>query len=134
MLQEIRIQDLGIIEESLIEFGPGLTVLTGETGAGKTMVVTSLGLLLGARSDAGLVREGADRAVIEGVFDVPADSPATLRALEAGGEVDDTLVLVRTVQTEGRSRNALRASTAVSAACAPASTTTTDGRAPRCSP
>lgn len=104
MLQEIRIQDLGIIDESLIEFGPGLTVLTGETGAGKTMVVTSLGLLLGARSDAGLVREGADRAVIEGVFDVPADSPATLRALEAGGEVDDTLVLVRTVATEGRSR------------------------------
>ncbi|MFC7492579.1 MULTISPECIES: DNA repair protein RecN [unclassified Knoellia] len=104
MLQEIRIQDLGIIDESLIEFGPGLTVLTGETGAGKTMVVTSLGLLLGARSDAGLVREGAARAVVEGVFDVPADHPATLRATEAGGEVDDTLVLVRTVQTEGRSR------------------------------
>ncbi|EAP99357.1 putative DNA repair protein [Janibacter sp. HTCC2649] len=104
MLQEIRIQDLGIIDESIIEFGPGLTVLTGETGAGKTMVVTSLGLLLGARSDAGLVREGADRAVVEGVFEVAADHPATLRATEAGGEVDDTLVLVRTVQTEGRSR------------------------------
>lgn len=104
MLQEIRIQDLGIIDESLIEFGPGLTVLTGETGAGKTMVVTSLGLLLGARSDAGLVREGADRAVVEGVFDVPADHPASVRATEAGGDVDDSLVLVRTVATEGRSR------------------------------
>ena len=104
MLQEIRIQDLGIIDESLIEFGPGLTVLTGETGAGKTMVVTSLWLLLGARSDSGLVREGADRAVVEGVFDVPSDHPAALRATEAGGEVDDVLVLVRTVATEGRSR------------------------------
>ena len=104
MLQEIRIQDLGIIDESLIEFGPGLTVLTGETGAGKTMVVTSLGLLLGARSDSALVREGADRAVVEGVFHVPADHPATVRATEAGGDVDDSLVLVRTVSGEGRSR------------------------------
>ena len=104
MLQEIRIKDLGIIDESVIEFGPGLTVLTGETGAGKTMVVTSLGLLLGARSDSGLVREGSDRAVIEGVFDVPADHPATARAVEAGGDVDDSLVLVRSVSGEGRSR------------------------------
>ncbi|KGN36115.1 DNA repair protein RecN [Knoellia subterranea] len=104
MLQEIRIQDLGIIDESLIEFGPGLTVLTGETGAGKTMVVTSLGLLLGARSETGLVREGADRAVVEGVFDVAPDHPATVRATEAGGDVDESLVLVRTVQAEGRSR------------------------------
>lgn len=104
MLQEIRIKDLGIIDESLIEFGPGLTVLTGETGAGKTMVVTSLGLLLGSRSDSGLVREGSDRAVIEGVFDVSADHPATLRAAEAGGDVDESLVLVRTVSGEGRSR------------------------------
>ena len=104
MLQEIRIQDLGIIDESLIEFGPGLTVLTGETGAGKTMVVTSLGLLLGARSDSGLVREGADKAVVEGVFRVAPDHPATVRATEAGGDVDDALVLVRTVSGEGRSR------------------------------
>lgn len=104
MLQEIRIKDLGIIDESLIEFGPGLTVLTGETGAGKTMVVTSLGLLLGARSDSGLVREGSDRAVIEGVFDVSADHPAAARAVEAGGDVDDGLVLVRSVSGEGRSR------------------------------
>lgn len=104
MLQEIRIQDLGIIDESLIEFGEGLTVLTGETGAGKTMVVTSLGLLLGARSDAALVREGAAKAVVEGVFDVPDDNPARTRAAEAGGDVDDSLVLVRTVSSEGRSR------------------------------
>lgn len=104
MLQEIRIKDLGIIDESLIEFGPGLTVLTGETGAGKTMVVTSLGLLLGARSDSGLVREGSQRAVIEGVFDVATDHPASVRAVEAGGDVDDSLVLVRSVSGEGRSR------------------------------
>ncbi|WP_353953529.1 DNA repair protein RecN [Knoellia sp. S7-12] len=104
MLQEIRIKDVGIIDESIIEFGPGLTVLTGETGAGKTMVVTSLGLLLGSRSDSGLVREGSGRAVIEGVFDVAADHPAKLRAAEAGGDVDESLVLVRTVSGEGRSR------------------------------
>lgn len=104
MLQEIRIKDLGIIDESIIEFGPGLTVLTGETGAGKTMVVTSLGLLLGSRSDSGLVREGSGRAVIEGVFDVAVDHPAKIRAAEAGGDVDESLVLVRTVSGEGRSR------------------------------
>ncbi|MBA2464471.1 MAG: AAA family ATPase, partial [Nocardioidaceae bacterium] len=53
MLEELRIRDLGVIEESVLELGPGFTVLTGETGAGKTMVVTALGLLLGGRADSG---------------------------------------------------------------------------------
>ena len=83
---------------------PGLTVLTGETGAGKTMVVTGLGLLLGGRGDSGLVRAGADRVVVEGVVDLPAGHPALARAAEAGADVSDGLVLVRSVSADGRSR------------------------------
>lgn len=104
MLREIRIRDLGVIGESDVELHPGLTVLTGETGAGKTMVVTGLELLVGGRSDAGMVREGANRAVVEGLVDVPADHPAAVRAAEAGGDVDDGLILVRTIGAQGRSR------------------------------
>lgn len=66
MLTEISIRDLGVIPDATLEFSPGLTVLTGETGAGKTMVVTSLKLLCGARADAGRVRTGADKALVEG--------------------------------------------------------------------
>ena len=107
MLSEIRIQDLGVIEEALLDLGPGLTVVTGETGAGKTMVVTALSLLLGQRADSGLVRSGAARASVEGVVRVAGDHPAQLRAVEAGADVpgaDPDLVLVRTISQEGRSR------------------------------
>lgn len=104
MLQEIRIQNLGVIDDAALELHPGLNVVTGETGAGKTMVVSGLGLLLGARADAGLVRAGARSAVVEGVVSVPADHPAALRAAEAGADVEDGLVLLRTVSAEGRSR------------------------------
>ncbi len=104
MLSEIRIRDLGVIDDAVLELHPGLTVLTGETGAGKTMVVSGLLLLLGARADPGLVRAGAGRAVIEGVVDLPGGHPALERAAEAGADVEDGLVLVRTVSEEGRSR------------------------------
>jgi DNA repair protein RecN (Recombination protein N) len=104
VLQELRIQRLGVIDEAVLELHPGLNIVTGETGAGKTMVVTGLGLLLGARADAGLVRSGAANAVIEGVVDVAPDHPAAVRAAEAGADVSDGLVLVRTISTEGRSR------------------------------
>ena len=67
MLREIRIQNLGVIDDAVLELSAGLNVVTGETGAGKTMVVSGLGLLLGARADAGLVRTGARSAVVEGV-------------------------------------------------------------------
>jgi DNA repair protein RecN (Recombination protein N) len=67
MLEEIRISSLGVIESSVLELGPGLTVITGETGAGKTMVVTALGLLLGGRGDSGAVRLGSKSARVEGV-------------------------------------------------------------------
>ena len=76
MIEEIRIGSLGVIESSTLELGPGLTVITGETGAGKTMIVTALGLLLGGRADTGSVRTGARSARIEGGFHV-ANLPMT---------------------------------------------------------
>jgi DNA repair protein RecN (Recombination protein N) len=105
VLEEMRIQGLGVIDDALLELAPGLTVLTGETGAGKTMVVTGLGLLFGGRADSGAVRPGADRALVEGRLRVDPAGPAAGRALEAGAELDgDALLLARTVGAEGRSR------------------------------
>src|SRR5450759_1875520 len=104
MLREIRIQNLGVIDDAVLELSTGLNVVTGETGAGKTMVVSGLGLLLGARADAGLVRTGARKAVVEGVVQVGPGHPAARRAIEAGGDVEDDLILARTVSAEGRSR------------------------------
>ncbi|HET8719066.1 MAG TPA: DNA repair protein RecN [Nocardioidaceae bacterium] len=110
MLEELRITSLGVIEESVLEPGPGLTVITGETGAGKTMVVTALGLLLGGRADAGAVRAGARAARVEGVLTVdgaPDGAPDGLvaRAEELGATVEDGRLLVaRQVSAEGRSR------------------------------
>jgi DNA repair protein RecN (Recombination protein N) len=105
VLEEIRIRGLGVIDDAVLELAPGLTVLTGETGAGKTMVVTGLGLLFGGRSDSGVVRVGIDRALVEGRLQVAADDPATERALEAGAELDDgALLLARSLTGEGRSR------------------------------
>ncbi|AEW93347.1 DNA repair protein [Streptantibioticus cattleyicolor NRRL 8057 = DSM 46488] len=105
MLEEMRIRSLGVIEDAVVELSPGFTAVTGETGAGKTMVVTSLGLLLGGRADATLVRNGARSAVVEGRIVVGADSPAAVRAEEAGAELDDGALLVsRTISAEGRSR------------------------------
>src|SRR6476469_7339512 len=109
MIEEIRIASLGVIETSTLELGPGLTVITGETGAGKTMVVTALGLLLGGRADSGAVRSGAKQARVEGVVSTGAPSP-TVDAFreaveESGGEVeDDQVVLARNVAAQGRSR------------------------------
>ncbi|USQ75009.1 DNA repair protein RecN [Ornithinimicrobium cryptoxanthini] len=104
MLTRIRIQRLGVIEDAELELSPGLNVITGETGAGKTMVVSGLGLLFGARADAGMVRAGAASAVVEGEVDVPQAHPAAARVEAAGGETQDGLILVRTVSAEGRSR------------------------------
>ena len=105
MLEEIRIGSLGVIESSTLELGPGLTVITGETGAGKTMLVTALGLLLGGRADTGAVRTGADTARVEGVVAVAALPEFAAAVAEAGGHVeDDRVVLARNVSAEGRSR------------------------------
>ncbi|MEZ0581293.1 DNA repair protein RecN [Nocardioides sp. MH1] len=105
MIEELRISSLGVIDASTLELGPGFTAVTGETGAGKTMVVTALSLLLGGRADSGAVRVGAKQARVEGV--IRADRVAGLAAAveEAGGEVeDDLVVLARNVSAEGRSR------------------------------
>ena len=107
MLEEVRITGLGVIEDAVLEFSPGFTVVTGETGAGKTMVVTGLGLMFGGRADPARVRPGADRATVEGRLRIEADGPAVQQVLDAGGELDDdgrTLIVSRSVSAEGRSR------------------------------
>lgn len=105
MIDSLHIEDLGVIEEADLVLSPGLTALTGETGAGKTMVLTSLGLLLGQRAESTIVRAGAERALVEGVFTLDGASPATRRAAEAGAELeDDQLIVSRTVPASGRSR------------------------------
>ncbi|MEQ4497460.1 DNA repair protein RecN [Nocardioides kribbensis] len=105
MLEEIRISSLGVIDSSTLELGPGLTVITGETGAGKTMIVTALGLLLGGRSDSGAVRTGARSARVEGLVRVDGLGGFATSVEDAGGEVEDGhVVLARNVSAEGRSR------------------------------
>lgn len=109
MIEQIQIRDLGVITDATLPLGPGFSVVTGETGAGKTMVVTALGLLLGARSDAGVVRTGAKAAVAEAVVRVSPDSEAACTAVDAGGELEEydggaDLMLARTVGADGRSR------------------------------
>lgn len=103
MLTSLRLNAFGVVDASELELGPGLTALTGETGAGKTMIVSGLGHLLGARADAGIVRRGADRAVVEGRWEVPEGFAD--RVAEAGGDVEDgELITLRQVNANGRSR------------------------------
>ncbi|MFF7159253.1 DNA repair protein RecN [Streptomyces sp. NPDC008139] len=105
VLEEMRIRSLGVIEDAVVELSPGFTAVTGETGAGKTMVVTSLGLLLGGRADPALVRIGAKAASVEGRITMAPGNRASVRAEEAGAELDDGALLIsRTVSAEGRSR------------------------------
>ena len=105
MLEEVRITGLGVIDDAVLELSAGFTALTGETGAGKTMVVTALGLLFGGRADPARVRPGAARAAVEGRLVVSAEIAREIE--DAGGDLDDegaTLVLSRSVSAEGRSR------------------------------
>lgn len=110
MIEEMRLRDLGVIADATLPIGRGFTAITGETGAGKTMVVTGLGLLLGQRADSGAVRSGAAQAAVEGVWLVPEDGPVAARVREAGGDVEPVgggaaeLYLGRTVSSEGRGR------------------------------
>lgn len=118
MIEQITLRDLGVIARATLPMGPGFTAITGETGAGKTMVVTGLGLLMGARSDAGAVRAGADQAAVEGVWIVPERGAVAERVADAGGEVEPIgggrgeLYLGRTVTSEGRSRASVGGRTA----------------------
>lgn len=109
MIEELRIRDLGVITDATLPLGPGLSVVTGETGAGKTMVVTAVGLLLGARSDAGAVRSGAKSASAEAVVRLDAGHFALERARDAGAEIEEfdggaELLLARRLGADGRSR------------------------------
>lgn len=112
MIEQLRIRDLGVIADTTLSLGPGFTAITGETGAGKTMVVTALGLLMGERSDAGAVRVGADAARVGGL--VRTEDPTVAELVEdAGGEIEDgDLTLTRTVSAEGRSRASVGGSAA----------------------
>ena len=105
-LSTVEISNLGVIHDATVDLSRGLTVITGETGAGKTMMVQSLSLLLGRRAESGWVRHGADSAVVTGVYEVSpgqTDHPA-LRAVEdAGGVVEDELIVTRRVSAAGRS-------------------------------
>ncbi len=110
VIEEISIRDLGVIGEARLLLGPGFTALTGETGAGKTMVVTALGLLLGERADSGAIRSGAPQTVVEGHWEVADSGPVAERVRDAGGDLDGAaggraaLVLGRSVTADGRSR------------------------------
>ncbi|MDH6239549.1 DNA repair protein RecN [Aurantimicrobium minutum] len=105
MIEEIRIRDLGVISEAVLPLGPGFTAITGETGAGKTMVVTALGLLRGERSDSTAVRTGSDTAWVEGRWIIEPTEAITETVTDAGGLFEgDELLLGRSVSVEGRSR------------------------------
>ena len=116
-LLELSIRGVGVIDTAEWEWGPGLTVITGETGSGKTMVLTGLSLILGGPSDPGLVRAGHDAAVVEGRFHVDDPLVAELVA-EAGGALDEdgSIVLARSVAAAGRSRAHLGGRTVPAAA------------------
>jgi len=106
MLHTLRIRHLVILQDVTVEFGPGLNLLTGETGAGKSVLVDAIGLAVGARADRGLVRSGAERAVVEALFDVTPDSPAGRWLVEtgAGDPTDGELLVRREIAAEGSHR------------------------------
>lgn len=105
MLKEIRIRNMGVIADATLELSPGLNVVTGETGAGKTMVVSGLGLLLGERADADRVRTGEKSALVEGFLDLPADHAGTAALVEEFDvEPGEDVILSRSVAATGRSR------------------------------
>lgn len=105
MWRYIRLASLGVIEEAELELSSGFTVITGETGAGKTMVVTALGLLRGERADLGLIRHGASQARVEASVDVPEGSTLHEIVTDAGGVIEDgELLLGRVLSGQGRSR------------------------------
>lgn len=104
MIESLTIENLGVIARSDIEVGPGLTVVTGETGAGKTMFVTALDLLTGSRAESHMVRAGAERAVVEGVFSLDGAPQVAERVADAGGDAEDDVIVSRVLPASGRAR------------------------------
>jgi len=120
MIEEIYIRDLGVIQEARLPFGPGLTVLTGETGAGKTMVLSALGLLLGERADTTAIRMGQPQAFVEGRWVLTTSTDLAARVRDAGADLEPSglpsgdssanlgeLIMNRSISVEGRSRAAV---------------------------
>lgn len=118
MIEEMRLRDLGVIAEATLPIGPGFTAITGETGAGKTMVVTGLGLLLGQRADSGAVRSGASQATVDGVWVIPEEGAVADRVRDAGGDLEPLgdgraeLFVGRSISSEGRGRASVGGRTA----------------------
>jgi DNA repair protein RecN (Recombination protein N) len=104
LLRELRVRDLALIDEAVLEFGEGLNVLTGETGAGKTVLVEALGLILGGRGDAGLVRAGAEKLELEAAFDVGGNREVHRIAGEEGIEVEGEVIIRRVLGRDGKGR------------------------------
>jgi DNA repair protein RecN (Recombination protein N) len=104
MLTALSIRDVVLIERLDLDFGPGLTVLTGETGAGKSILLDSLGLALGARADIGLIRAGAEQAIVTASFSPPPGHPIAALLAEQGLDLEDEIVLRRVLGRDGRSR------------------------------
>ncbi|MSR35821.1 MAG: DNA repair protein RecN [Gemmatimonadetes bacterium] len=116
VLIHLRVRDYAVLDDVSLELGPGLSALSGETGAGKSLLVGALSLLLGERATAEVVRVGADRAVVEGVFDVGARADLAPRLAELGVEPEDgLLILKREVAAEGRNRAWVNGSPATAA-------------------
>ena len=113
MLQNLQIRNLALVEAVKVDFSPGLNAITGETGAGKSILIDALQLALGSRAESGVVREGATRADISTEFDTPASLAPWLE--EAGFDAADTLLLRRTVDSQGKSRAWVNGSPATAA-------------------
>jgi len=105
MLEEIRIRCLGVIDDAVLELTEGLNVLTGETGAGKTMILTALNLVLGGKADSALVRSGAERAMVTARIQLEQGHPARQIALDVGAEIEEeSAIFSRTITDQGRTR------------------------------
>ena len=116
MLTQLRVRDYAVLDDVSLELGPGLSVLSGETGAGKSLLVGALSLLLGERATAEVIRTGAERSVVEGVFDVSRHPTVRLRLAELGFEIENgLLILKREVASEGRNRAWVNGSPATAA-------------------
>ena len=111
MLEEIRIRSLGVINDVVLDLAPGLNVLTGETGAGKTMIITALNLVFGGKADVTLVRTGEERAAVAARVRMMEGHPARQIAFDAGAEIEEeSAIFARSITNQGRTRSLISGS------------------------